>query len=118
MPKSIQQYELDIAFLTDEIKITKKLVEHIIILINSNTQKEAIAKLENHVKAKAESNKLQIEQCKEKINELGRKNAERKILKQTPHIHCSTNTLVNAPPKFMPINRLAAKQVIKPYKKN
>ena len=47
MPKSIQQYELDIAFLTDETKITRKLVEHIIVLINSNTQKEAIAKLES-----------------------------------------------------------------------
>ena len=115
--KPVQELELDILKLKTENITMKKLIEPIKIIISSNTQKEAIEKIDANFTAKIETNKVRLDQIAERITILHKHKAEKKYLESTAHINCSTNTLVNAPPKYMPINRLAAKQVLKNIKK-
>jgi hypothetical protein len=115
--RPVQELEIDILKLRTENITMKKLVEPIKILISSNTQKEAIEKIDKHFIAKIKSNELEVERIADKITSIHKQNAEKKFLQNSAHINCSTNTLVNAPPKYMPINRLAAKQVLKNFKK-
>jgi GTP-binding protein EngB required for normal cell division len=115
--RPVQELEIDILKLRTENITMKKLVEPIKILISSNTQKEAIEKIDKHFIAKIKSNELEVERIANKITSIHKQNAEKKFLENAAHINCSTNTLVNAPPKYMPINRLAAKQVLKNFKK-
>ena len=57
---NLQELELDILKLKTENITMKKLIEPIKIIISSNTQKEAIEKIDANFAAKIETNKVKL----------------------------------------------------------
>ena len=117
MSKPIKELDIDIIKIKSENITMWKLLEPIKVIVRSNTQKDAIEKIDKNFKAKIETNKIRLKQIADTITKIHKQKAEKKFLKSSAPINCSTNTLVNAPPKYTPINRLAAKQVYKNFKK-